>query len=281
MSAWDQAKASEALVLAQRFKDPQLSTALLQIIVTRTHGINDAAGPSADETNPEPGTDLIARQRLALPPVSAELHRQAFAVLDELESEFSEQTGITVIRGDLEQQLAQNDRHHATDSCQRHICRSLPRSNQRDTRRQASPRIRGNVPRTGYATLLIRRSLGALLSRSTEDAEHELDIATAAKAIGQPVVIDAAAMLVLTGTSASARFEGQFPQIQIPAAALRDVYRATADIRGLASSSPAPWAGTSNWDRCTCSNTATTSSSASSAALKPSNVWQKDSQHAR
>ena len=243
MSVWDQAKASEALVLARRFNDPKLSTALLHIIVTQTHGIDDTTDPSTAEPNSDIDANLNARQRLAQATVSADLHRQAYAALDELASTFGEQSGITIIRGNPEQQVAQMSaimQETAAAATTADIVKDLTNA-ALDARlpRGFAATFRGQ----GYATLLIRRTLGGLVSGAADDAEHDLEVQAAEMAIGQPVVVEAASLLVLSGMSSPARLEGQFPMIQIPAGALRDIYRATFDIRGLASSP-----GTMGWD---------------------------------
>src|SRR5207248_9744981 len=96
----------------------------------------------------------------------------------------------------------------------------------------------------GYATTLVQRSLGVLISGAADDEEHGLDVQAARHALGKPVVVDDSALLVLTGLSSAPQMEGQFPLLELPAEAMRDIYRASHELRGLAGSP-----GSTNWNR--------------------------------
>lgn len=238
---WDEAKASEALVIARRINDPQVSTALLGQIITRTHGIGDVAQVerlSEEELAREAA--LEERRRIAQAPVSADLHRQAFAALEDLVSKFGEATGVTVIHGDPQQLVDQMSMTLQGNAERAEQLRELLLAAQEARVPQGFvASIRG----LSYAGLLIQRLLAPLASGAADDAEHSVDVEAAGVAIGKPVVVDAAALVVLTGLATRASLEGQFQALHIPAAALQDVHRAAYDVRGLAGSP-----GTVGWD---------------------------------
>jgi hypothetical protein len=239
---WDEARASEALTLARRFKGtPRLSAALLGEIVTRTQGIRDDAEPRTPPGGElDEDASLEARRRAAQGTVPAELHRQAFAAMDELVAEFGEASGITVLRGEPEQLLEQTVDMLQATAASAGAFRDLI-----DAARDARvPRgFVASVRARSYATLLVQRTLGVLVSAPADDDEHLLDVQAADRAIGRSVVVDAATLLVLTGISSPTELEGQFPELLLPAAAMRDIHRAAFDIRGLAGSP-----GTVTWD---------------------------------
>ncbi|MEU5934543.1 DUF4365 domain-containing protein [Micromonospora sp. NPDC047187] len=239
---WDEAKASEALSLARRFNDPKLSTALLGRIISVTRGVpenSEAEAGASDE--PDVDSDLEERRRLAQGAVPAVLHRQAFAALDDLISQFGDATGVTVLRGDPDQLIAE-----MTNQLQKAAAAAAQFEDLITAAQEARvPRgflatIRGQ----SYASMLVQRTMGALVSGTADDDEHELDVQAAAEAIGRPVVVEAATLLVLTGLPSRRRLEGQFPTLLLPADAMRDIHRASFDIRTLAGSP-----GTAGWDQ--------------------------------
>ncbi|GLI02931.1 DUF4365 domain-containing protein [Phytohabitans aurantiacus] len=239
---WDEAKASEALSLARRFNDPRLSTALLGHIVSGTRGVPEAPeAETASSDEPEIDADLEERRRIAQGAVPAELHQQAFAALQDLVDQFGDATGVTVLRGDPDQLIADmTSQMQEAATAAAHLKDLITAAHDARLPRGLLATIRGQ----SYATMLVQRTLGALVSGAADDNEHELDVHTAAEAIGQPVVVEPATLLVLTGLPSRVRLEGQFPTLLLPAQAMRDIHRATFDIRTLASSP-----GTTGWDQ--------------------------------
>ncbi len=238
--AWNEAIASEAFMLAQRLDDPRLSTALLTHIVTGTHGVPDDAAAEVD-VEADAADDLVERRRSAQQVVPAELHRQAFNAIQQLVGRFGEATGVTILHGDPDQ-----------------LARQMLATMQETAAASASVeeilgRVRdawlplgfvATVQGRGYATTLVQRSLGVLISGAADDDEHALDVHAARHALDMPTVVDASALLVLTGMSSAARLEGEFPVLELPAEAMRDIYRASHEIRALAGSP-----GSTSWNR--------------------------------
>lgn len=240
---WDEARASEALSLARLFNDPQLSTALLGHIISATHGVPES--PEIDATtsddDPEDDSHLDGRRRIAQGAVPAELHRQAFAVIESLVNEFGDATGVTVLRGEPDQLVDQMKSQLQEAATRGARFKDLIAAGQE----ARLPRgFLATVRGQSYATSLVQRTLGALVSGAADDDEHQLEVQSAVSALGRPVVVEAATLLVLTIMSSRTRFEGQFPTLFLPAAAMLDVHRATFDIRRLAGSP-----GSAGWDQ--------------------------------
>ncbi len=231
MSAeWDEAMASEALSLAQRFNEPELSTALLSRIITGTR-VRDADSGETD-------LRLDARRRLAQGAVPADLHRQAFAVLEGLVAEFGAATGVTVLEGSPEElldQMAERTRELSTATVLQDLV-----ENARDSRIPLG--FLASARGGSYATLLVQRLL-PLVAGSADDTEHDDEVTQADRALGCPVVIDTAALHTLAADGMLSALDGHFSALQLPSAALRDIHRAVIDIRGLAGSP-----GTAGWD---------------------------------
>lgn len=239
---WNEAVASEALTLARRFDDAGLSAALLGQIVMQTRGLaDDVQSPASQATDAEGDADLERRRSLVQGAVPAELHRQAFADLQRIATEFGDASGIRVLQGepsDLAKQMAQQARDSAADVSQLTDLLAAARDSTLPQGAVASLR------RQSYATLLVQRALGPLVSGVADDDEHLLDVHAAAEALGQPVVLEASTLLVLSSLADANRFQGQFAALQLPLASMLDIHRATFDIRALAGSP-----GTMGWDR--------------------------------
>lgn len=232
---WDEARASEALSLALRFPDPKLSTALLGQIVTNTYSEDHEVGGEAGEPD-----ELGGRRRLGQNAVSSELHRKAFAALQDLVTEFGEQTGIRVLQGKPEELLSDvtsllKERAKADEEFGELI------KGVRDARLPIG--FLAALRRHGYATTLVQRALGVLVAASADDDEHEEEVGFARTALGKSVVLDAAALLTLTGNGSLKALSGHFVSLQIAAATRNDVNRAVFDIRSSAGSP-----GTLRWD---------------------------------
>lgn len=228
LAKWDEAKASEALALARRFPDPKLSIALLGHVISNTYAVDqnpDQAAPEADE--------LETRRRLGQGAVPGELHRQAFAAMQELVSKFGNETGITVLQGKPEEVISQLTEmlkeRAAEDSQLRDLIRAV---------RNATVPIGlfAGLRSHSYATLLVERAFGVLIGASADDDEHAQEVTTARAALGQSVVVDAAALLTLSGHATLRGLSGQFASLQTTAATMSDVHRAVFDVRGRAGS---------------------------------------------
>ena len=233
---WDEAKASEALTLARRFNDPQLSTALLTYIITATYGQGET--PGEDEMDVDRA--LEERRRLAQAVVPAELHREAFAVMQQLVTEFGDATGMKVLHGEPDDLVSQMTNVLQDSSKAEAHFEDLIKA----VRNATLPLgflagLRGN----GYATILVQRALGVLIAASADDNEHAMEVQSARDAIGKSVVVDSAALLTLSGLAFSAHLNGQFVSLLVPVTSMLDVHRAAFDIRGLAGSP-----GSVRWD---------------------------------
>lgn len=240
---WDEAKVSEALALARRIKDPKISTALLGQIVMRTRGV-DAQEAKSTSSLPDPNVvgedDLELRRRLAQPAVPAELHRQAFSAMQELTQEFGESTGFSVYSGDpkhLAEQMLEISR-------QREVASQEFRQVVRSAQEAGAPHgFIASMLGKSHAAVLVQRALGPLIAGAADDAEHEIDTATATKAVGTTVVVDAATLLSLTALRSPAYLEGQFSLLQMSTGTAYEIHAAGFEIRSLAGSP-----GTFGWD---------------------------------
>ncbi|MBM2620494.1 DUF4365 domain-containing protein [Actinoplanes sp. LDG1-06] len=237
---WGEAIASEALTLAQRINDPVVSTALLGNIVMRTHGVQPEGESGQAVRSPDTGEDLEERRRLAQLPVSADLHVQAFAALQDLVEQFGEATGVTVLNGDpveLVKHMKSGAQLDAEDASQ--LLEVVQSARDGRIPRAFLASLRG----ASYTTMLVQRTLGYLVSGASDEGEHDRDIKAANEAIGGAVVVDASTLCVLSGPVNSGSLEGQFMRILASSGTLRDIHRAALDIRGFAGSP-----GTLGWD---------------------------------
>lgn len=236
IAKWDESKASEALALARRFPDPKLSIALLGQLISNTY----AADQNPDQAAPE-ANELETRRRLGQGAVPGELHRQAFAAMQEFVSKFGDETGITVLQGKPKEAIGQLTKvlkeRAAEDTQLRDLIRAV---------RNATVPIAlfAGLRSHSYATLLVERAFGVLVGGSADDDEHAQEVITARSVLGQSVVVDAAALLTLSGHATLRGLSSQFASLQITAATMGDVHRAVSDIRGRAGSP-----GTLTWDR--------------------------------
>jgi hypothetical protein len=232
---WDERTAFEAFALAQRFvEDPQLSTALVGAIVTRTHGVGGPGDEHEDD-------DLQARRLAAQNAVPAELHRQAFEFIGQLVDRHGERTGIRVLKGFDEQQMldlmvAQLKQASAADEGKREIAQLA-----RD----------GRIP-VGFlaaafgrstATLEAQRALGIRLASSIFDDEHQLEVDAAQKALNTSVVVDSATVITLTGLTDPDSLTGAFLVLRTSPATMLDLHRFSDDVRAMAGSP-----GSIHWD---------------------------------
>lgn len=222
----DAARASEAIILAEKFNHPEVSAALLGLIVTGTNGVEPGALADVDDEE-----HLDERRRRALSAVPADLHRRAFEILGRLIEEHGETTGLTVIRGDDEQllqQLADVLRSSADHD------RLLADFAGKAQRGEIPIGVLAAVAGKGYATMLVQRALGLLPASSPDEKEHDIEVDAAASSMNTSVVADASALLTASGLTFDVI--GTFSIATIPPAVLSDIYRARADIRGAASS---------------------------------------------
>jgi hypothetical protein len=231
---WDEAKASQALSLARRFKDPRLSTALLGRIVNATYGED---GRSSEDDDLE---GLGRRVRMAQVSVPATLHHEAFAALQELVDEFGEDTGIRVMRGDPDVLVGDvKDLLQDAATVDRSFDDLLNAARNATVPLGFLAGLRGN----SYALMLLQRAMGVLIASSADDEEHAQEVITARRSWGQSVVVDAAAMLTISGLGPTMGLSGRFQSLRAPANSIRDVHRAGFEIRGLAASP-----GSMRWD---------------------------------
>lgn len=217
--------AREALELAERLNDPEISTALLSLIVTATAGLD----PSR-EADDDP--ELTERRQLALTAVPAALHVQAFESLNRLVEEYGDATGVTVLHGEPEDLAAQ-----MID-----LLRSRPTHDQvvadlvdQAQRSQLPVGFVAALTRRGYTTVLLERAIGVLPAASADDEEHDREVDVAAAWANRGVVADASSLLT-SGALSQRDTVSAFSDVAVASATLRDIHRAGADIRGAAGS---------------------------------------------
>lgn len=232
---WDESKASEALALAGRFPDPKLSTALLGQIITNTYAVDENLDRAASVTD-----DLKMRRQLGQGAVSGELHRQAFAAMQELVSEFGDKTGISVLHGKPEEIVGLLTRVFEERAEEDQHFQDLIRAVHNAT---IPIGFLAGLRRRCYTTLLLERTFGVLIGGSSDDEEHAQEVAVARAAFGRTVAVDVAALLTLSGDADLREFSGHFASLKVTAATLSDVHRAVFDIRGKAGSP-----GNLTWD---------------------------------
>jgi tetratricopeptide (TPR) repeat protein len=230
---WDDSRASEALTLASRVNDPQLSAALLQQIVLTTHGIGEDR-----EVDPSLAT-IEDRRLLAQRAVPGELHRQAFEALEALVERHGDQVGVRVLHGETDDLLEQMTSMLRAGAERDRILLDLLKQ----VRDSALPMgLVANLSGKGYATLLVQRALGPLVTASADDDEYGVELSSASAAIDRQVVVDASSLLTVSGLE-DTELLGHFTRVVVPAATLRDIHRAVHDIRSLAGSP-----GRMGWD---------------------------------
>ncbi len=222
----DAAGAAKALELAEKFNHPKISTGLLGLIITNTAGTADA-----DESDEPDEERLGERRRLALTAVPAELHQRAFDILNRLVEEHGDATGVSVLRDDGQDPVTQLvDLLKASRTRDEVLAEYAIKAQQA----QIPIGLLSALAGRGYATTLIQRALGLLTGASADDEEGESEIEAAASAINTGVVADASALLTASGDIDD--LTAHFASVTLPAAALRDIHRAGADIRGAAGS---------------------------------------------
>lgn len=249
---WNERIAMEAYALAERFDDdPKLSTALLGHIVFGTRSVGDGETESTtteqgdidelEELEELDDAELDARRALAQDLVPGELHRRAFRLMEKLVAEHGERTGIQVISGtDTDELIGQmvktlKDASKA-DAALADLVKLVRASH-------VPLGLLAGVMNRGYATLVIQRAMGGLVAGSPDDDEHEIEISAARKHFNREVVIDASALVTLTGLSESTPITGRYRSLITPPAAMLGLHRSAFDVRGLAGSP-----GSVRWD---------------------------------
>lgn len=246
---WNERIAMDAYALAERFDDdPQLSTALLGHIVFSTHGVGDDETGSVtteqsdiDELDELDDAELEERRALAQDSVPGDLHRRAFELMGKLVEKHGDRTGIKVLKGT------------DTDDLVGRMVETLKNASQVDAELadlvglvracRVPLGFLAGVMRRGYATLVIQRAMGVLVAGSPEDAEHEIETTAAREQFNREIVVDASAVVTLTGLSDPNRLTGRYLSMVTPPAAMLGLHRSAFDIRGLAGSP-----GSIRWD---------------------------------
>lgn len=231
---WDASRASEALTLSSRVNDPQLSAALLHQIIMTTHGV----GEDGDDHDPSLAA-IEDRRLLAQRAVPGELHRQAFEALAALVERHGEQVGVRMLQGEPEDLIEQMTSMLKAGAERDRILLDL----MKQVRDSALPMgVIANLSGNGYATLLVQRALGPLVTASADDDEYGIELSSASAALDRQVVVDASSLLTISGLE-DTELLGHFTRVVVPAVTLRDIHRAVHDIRSLAGSP-----GRMGWD---------------------------------
>ncbi|HJP59115.1 MAG TPA: DUF4365 domain-containing protein, partial [Gemmatimonadaceae bacterium] len=250
-SRLDATKAAVAIETAERLNHPEVSSALLTLVIMATNGIDGGPCDAADRAEllvneatvtgeeeqaaAEDPDDLAldVRRRQALTAVPRELHRRAYAGLQSLVDEHGNSAPVQIISGDDEQLIQQ-----VTEMVQQSADRDRVIADYAERAQNAQVPIGVVAALAGrsYASTLIRRSLGLLPAASADESEHDLDVDTARQAISGDVVAETSALLTSTAPL-DIDLLATFSSVTVAAESLRDIYRASADIRG-ASGSP-------------------------------------------
>jgi tetratricopeptide (TPR) repeat protein len=243
---WNERIAMDAYALAERFDDdPQLSTALLGHIVFSTHGVGDDETESVTTEQSEldelDDAELEERRALAQDSVPGDLHRRAFELMGKLVEKHGDSTGIKVLKGtdtdDLIGQMVETLKNASQVDAELADLVALVRAS------RVPLGLLAGVMNRGYATLVIQRAMGVLVAGSPEDAEHEIKTAAAREQFNREIVVDASAVVTLTGLSDPNRLTGRYLSMVTPPAAMLGLHRSAFDIRGLAGSP-----GSIRWD---------------------------------
>lgn len=249
-SRLDAAKAAVAIETAERLNHPEVSSALLTLVIMATNGIDDGPPDAADQaglirelavtddgdqeaTEDPDDVALDLRRRQALTSVPGELHQQAYAGLQRLVDEHGDSAPVEIIRGD-DAQLIQQITEMVRQSADRD--RVIGDYAERAQDAQVPIGVVAALAGRSYASTLIRRSLGLLPAASADESEHDLDVDTARQALSGDVVAETSALLTSTAPL-DIDLLATFSSVTVAAESLRDIYRASADIRG-ASGSP-------------------------------------------
>lgn len=233
---WEEETAAQALTLAEKFDDSELTSECARAVLVATRSSADPE-TGGDDLPDDDATDIRAS---ALSEVPSALHERAFAILTSLNAQgtptgFDEhQVSEDQLPDEIISQLQQRD---AITSSLDEVEKSVNAS------RLPMGALSGLLNK-GYATVLIQRLLGALVSGSADDNEHTRDVEDAKQSLGSSAVMDASAMLTISGMETGSRLGGQFVELTVPASSMRDVHHASAHIRQLANSP-----GTLGWDR--------------------------------
>lgn len=231
---WDASRASEALTLASQVRDPKLAASLLGQIVTTTHGITHDRGVDDVEE-----LELEDRRELAQCAVPGEFHKQAFLAMEALVAQHGDETGMFILRGETEDLVAQMADILKQDEERQSLIADLLK----EVHESRLPMgFVATLSGHSYATLLVQRAFGPLVSASADDDEYGREFDIAASTTNARVVVDASALLTASHLGRSGMI-GQFAQVLVPSGALLDIHRALSDIRASAGSP-----GSIRWD---------------------------------
>jgi hypothetical protein len=225
---WDASRASEALSLSSRVDDPRLAAALLNHIVTTTHGVSDEVGASEGLDSKDLEERRIAAQRT----VPGELHRRAFQALGALAERYGDEMGVKILRGEpdnLTEQIVAMLK--PGEDRQRFLMDLMARVHDSALPMGLIATISGN----GYASLLVQRAFGPLTAASPDDDEYCQEFEAARASLNGKIVVDASSLLTASGLE-NISLVAQFSRIIVPAATLTDIHRAVNDVRAMAGS---------------------------------------------
>ncbi|WP_176459502.1 DUF4365 domain-containing protein [Rhodococcus sp. OK302] len=229
--AWDAHIVSEALSLSARFeKDPALAVAILGQIITATQ--------CDDEPDSEDHSPIEQGGGYGLPRVPGDLHRQAFAALDRLVDRHGEVSGVRVLKGDSDQLVER------MQELVRQQSGELPAEFLNMLQHNRLPiGILATLRRGSYALALVKRATGPLVAASTDEDEHDIEVAVAKSALGCKVSVDATSLVVVSRLQDCDVLMGQFSTVLLAAISRRDITRAVGEVSMLAASP-----GVVGWD---------------------------------
>ncbi len=185
--------------------------------------------------------ELETRRSLAQETVPGELHRRAFELMEKLVATHGDATGIKVMKAESPDAMVEQmvETLKASSAADQALADLIPMV--RESRLPLG--FLAGAFHKGYATLVLQRALGVLVSSSPDDAEHESEVDAAHAAFGQRVSVDAATVVTISGLNDATSMTGRFPSLVMPPAAMHGLHRASFDVRGLAGSP-----GTMRWD---------------------------------
>ncbi|WP_439658207.1 DUF4365 domain-containing protein [Lentzea sp. HUAS TT2] len=237
LEPWDSDLASQALALAARFEsDAELNAALLTAVIRSTRTLDEAQLDSVS-------AETVGDDR---PIVPQEIHRRAFAALNEHVRRHGEAGGVFAFAvGDSAQMLHRLEELATKDEVAKDANEALQEVARHVWIGELPVGLLAAAIDYPYAQILVSRAIGAYSSSSFIDDEYEAD-GEAARicSIGSMnVIVDASALLVSSVVGEFDYCRGLFTELRMPYASRDDIVRAQVAFRGIAGSS-----GSISWD---------------------------------
>ena len=248
---------AEALDLAERFpEDPHLASAVIGEILTgtRTPEYDEASGDQAAAaiTRHGPGAEPAGGAAMdgnteqdSRPLVPGDLHRRAVELLEVHRGRHGDASGFQVLQGEpaeLTGQITAMLQQRAREGAEReaHLADLLGKVQ----RGQCPTGVLTAVLQAPYVVGLIQRIAGVQVAGSCFADEHDAEVAAAAAALDQAVVVEPSALVVAEALPAGGEWlRGHFAVVHMAAVSHREAITARAAARHQSAPS-----GTMAWD---------------------------------